>query len=168
MKYANRLSLREGLDPAYTINGFWRWLKVEANQGANGYRLPTEAEWEYAARGGGRSKGYVYSGSDDVDSVAWHSENSGGRTQPVGMMEDNELGLFDMSGNVWEWCWDWYGTYPNKAETNPVGEFFEEFRVVRGGSTEHLFGACRSTHRQQRIPERKQKDIGFRLVRPFK
>ena len=97
------------------------------------YRLPTEAEWEFAARGGNKSKGYKYAGSDDADEVAWHFNNSDRKTHPVGLKKANELGLYDMSGNVYEWCNDWYGKYSAISQINPNGPTTGSERVLRGG-----------------------------------
>ena len=99
------------------------------------FRLPTEAEWEYSARGGNRSKGYKYAGSNNLDEVGWYGDNSDEHTHPVGRKKPNELGLYDMSGNVWEWCQDWYGDYTDEAQTNPTGPQSGGHRVLRGGSS---------------------------------
>jgi formylglycine-generating enzyme len=130
------------------------------------YRLPTEAEWEYAAKGG--NKDYMvfeYSGSNSAGAVAWYDENSGGNTHPVGMKASNSLGLYNMSGNVWEWCWDWYGSYVNGAQTDPRGASSGSFRVLRGGRWYDGAQYLRSADRGGSTPSRRSSDIGFRLVR---
>jgi len=123
------------------------------------YRLPTEAEWEYAARGGNKSKGYKYSGSDDVDAVAWYRTNSGTVTHPVGKKAPNELGIYDMSGNVFEWCSDWYGDYPTPPETGTR-------RVSRGGGYLDYEMFSRVYTRISTAPGSVYYDTGFRLVHP--
>ena len=125
------------------------------------YRLPTEAEWEFAARGGKQSKGYKYSGSDNIGVVAWYTGNSGGKTHQVGTKEPNELGIYDMSGNVWEWCGDWYGSYSSSAQTNPTGPSSGSYRVLRGGSWSHDARYCRVSYRSYSNPSRRDSDYGF-------
>jgi formylglycine-generating enzyme len=129
------------------------------------YRLPTEAEWEYAARGGNKSKGYLYSGSKTLGDVAWYNSNSGGKSHPVGKKAANELGLHDMSGNVLEWCSDWYGSYPTGAQNNPTGADKGAYRVYRGGSWGHIPRYCRAAGRGDGTPAFRGNDLGFRLAR---
>ncbi|MBR1991236.1 MAG: SUMF1/EgtB/PvdO family nonheme iron enzyme, partial [Bacteroidales bacterium] len=128
------------------------------------FRLPTEAEWEYAARGGNKSKGYKYSGSNTLGSVAWYDDNSGSKTHPVKTKAANELGLYDMSGNVWEWCSDWYGDYSSGSQTNPVGASSGSDRVLRGGSWSYTAWHCRVSNRKYSSPEYCISKYGFRLV----
>ena len=128
------------------------------------YRLPTEAEWEFAARGGKQSKGYKYSGSDNIGVVAWYTGNSGGKTHQVGTKEPNELGIYDMSGNVWEWCGDWYGSYSSSAQTNPTGPSSGSSRVLRGGSWYSIAGDCRVPYRSTDDPSYRNRNSGFRVV----
>ena len=128
------------------------------------FRLPTEAEWEYAARGGKNSHGTLYSGSDDADAVAWHQGNASNRLHPVGSLQPNELGLYDMSGNVWEWCSDWYGAYSAEAQTNPQGPNSGQRRVVRGGSFSYESAFSRVTQRNSIQPNTQSFAVGFRLA----
>ena len=128
------------------------------------YRLPTEAEWEFAARGGKQSKGYKYSGSDNIGVVAWYTGNSGGKTHQVGTKEPNELGIYDMSGNVLEWCGDWYGSYSSSAQTNPTGPSSGSYRVLRGGRWDSNARGCRVSFRIISNPSYRGNDSGFRVV----
>ena len=127
------------------------------------FRLPTEAEWEFACRGGNNSLGYKYSGSNYIDNVAWYDGNSGDKTHPVGTKAPNELGIYDMTGNVWEWCCDWYGDYSSGAQTNPKGPYDGSFRVDRGGSSHINAGICRSSNRSYASPGVRDDYIGLRL-----
>ena len=128
------------------------------------FRLPTEAEWEYAARGGNKSKGYKYSGSNNLDDVAWYDDNSGSKTHAVAMKSPNELGIYDMIGNVWEWCQDWYGDYEKGAQNNPTGPSSGSDRVIRGGSWYYFARRCRSSYRHSGEPSNSGGDLGLRLV----
>jgi formylglycine-generating enzyme required for sulfatase activity len=144
------------------VQDFIRKLNVQTDKN---YRLPTEAEWEYAAKGGKRSKGYAYSGSNDLNSVAWSKDNSG-RTHGVGSKQANEIGVYDMTGNVLEWCSDWYGPYNNYSETNPTGASSGQYRVLRGGSWFNFPNFCRSGLRNWIDQFYRLDYIGFRLVLP--
>ena len=131
------------------------------------YRLPTEAEWEYAARGGNKSQGYKYTGSNTIDDVAWYADNATGAnfgTQEVGLKLPNELGLYDMSGNVWEWCSDWYGVYSSSSQTNPTGPTSGSGHVYRGGSWGSKAQYCRVSYRYRNSTGDRYSGVGFRLV----
>lgn len=128
------------------------------------YRLPTEAEWEYAAKGGNKSKGYRYSGKNNVNFAAWYSGNSGNKTNPVGQKEPNELGIYDMSGNVWEWVSDWFGYFTDTPKDNPVGPENGDFKIVKGGSWFGYIGGNRVSCRGSDEPVNKRSYIGFRVA----
>ncbi len=163
VEFCNKKSKREGLTPCYTGSG----SNIVCNFDANGYRLPTEAEWEYAARGGNKSEGYQYSGSDQIEIVAWYVSNSDDKTSPVGQKMSNELGIYDMSGNVWEWCWDWYdsGYYSGSNDDNPTGPSHQSCRILRSGCWSFSSEGCRVSNRGYYSPIRSDFDIGFRLAR---
>ena len=128
------------------------------------FRLPTEAEWEYAARGGKKSRGYQYSGSNNISDVAWYKDNSGRKTHAVGSKQANELGIYDMSGNVWEWCQDWKGSYSSSSQTNSTGAASGSCRVYRGGSWYYTARNCRSSYRRDGTPNYLSGNLGLRLV----
>jgi len=159
--FCNKLSEKEGLQKVYSGSGD----NITCDFNSNGYRLPTEAEWEFASRGGNQSKGYKYSGSNDIDLVTWYSSNSGSTTHDVGTKQPNELGLYDMSGNVWEWCWDWKGDYQSGSQTNPRGTNSGSYRVLRGGSWRLIAEDSRVANRDFYTPGNRFVDLGFRLVR---
>lgn len=128
------------------------------------FRLPTEAEWEFAARGGNKSKSYKYSGSNNFCDVAWYYDNSNSTTHPVKQKQANELGIYDMSGNVEEWCEDWYGSYSGSSQINPKGPSFEYFRVSRSGSWEDVARDCRTSFRYDSGPDFRYFSLGLRLA----
>ena len=130
------------------------------------FRLPTEAEWEFAARGGTKSKGYTYSGSNTIDDVTWYASNSGSITHEVATKQANELGIYDMSGNVWEWCQDWYSDtyYSSSVINNPTGPTSGSYRVIRGGSWSSAAASCRVDYRGWSKPSNTLGSVGFRLA----
>jgi len=179
--FCNKLSMAEGLKPAYRISGStnpsdWgtvptidnkAWTDVVIVSGSNGYRLPTEAQWEYAAKGGNGSPGnYIYSGSNDPDAVAWNRDNSVDRTHEVGKKAPNWLGIYDMSGNVREWCWDRWGNYTRRYKKNPNGASSGSVRALRGGSYNDPVLNLSSVYRTNFVQYTMYHYMGFRVSRP--
>ncbi|MBC8384853.1 MAG: SUMF1/EgtB/PvdO family nonheme iron enzyme [Candidatus Cloacimonetes bacterium] len=167
VEFCNKKSEKEGLEKCYSGSG----KNTKCDFSKNGYRLPTEAEWEYAARGGvsaslnNRNGGNKYAGSNNVKDVAWYFDNSGSKTHPVGTKQPNELGIYDLSGNVWEWCSDRYDEnyYKNSPQNNPQGPSSGKSRVLRGGSWDSGDYCCRFVYRGSYDPD--VYFIGFRFVR---
>ena len=194
--FSNRLSIMEGLSPAYEIQaaegGRWttnpdlwgtienseeRWKAVRIVANSTGYRLPTEAQWEFACRANmvtAFNNGNNFDNPENPEgfcnellgTVAWFYTNSEGMTREVGQKAPNGWGLYDMHGNVWEWCWDWFGAYPEKAQTDPAGTASGTGRVQRGGSWAASAGILRSAQRSGANPSERSGDLGFRVVRP--
>ena len=137
--------------------------KLNSMTGKN-FRMLTEAEWEFAARGGNKSRGYKYAGSQILDDVGWYGSNSSSSTHDVGQLDSNELGLYDMSGNVWEWCVDWYGSYESGSQMNPAGPSSGYYRMNRGGSWNFEARGCRVSNRCHDSPDRRDGYLGLRLA----
>ena len=181
VEFANRLSMMEGLSPAYSIDGKtdpdeWEGMKeetlnkVKVEEGSDGWRLPTEAQWEYAARAGATAAfsdgSQDWENKDAINKLGWFECNSGKMTHEVGKKEPNAWGLYDVHGNVWEWCWDWYGDYPSQAQTDPRGASSGSDRVYRGGGGSAPAQAARSAWRGFGNPSVRGNFLGVRLLRP--
>jgi formylglycine-generating enzyme required for sulfatase activity len=160
VSYCNWLSEEAGLYPAYSIKD----ENVDLIPDSKGFRLPSEAEWEFAARGGNQSKGYQYSGSNDLDEVGWYGDNSDSKTHLVGGKKANGLGLYDMSGNVWEWCYDWYGDFPKYPVKDYQGPKEGSSRVLRGGAWIIDSNYCTVSRRINYYPWDRDNYRGFRLA----
>ena len=172
--FCNKLSEKCGYTPVYSVNGTtdvteWYYTphkeyeiynEVTQNTSANGFRLPTESEWEYAAKGG---QNYTYAGSDNIDEVAWHWGNSGKTTHPVAQKKANGYGLYDMSGNVWEWCWDSSGS--NRLYKRGGSWYYSNYRYERGGSWYDSADKCAVSHRLYNNAYLRVSTVGFRVVR---
>jgi formylglycine-generating enzyme required for sulfatase activity len=158
IEFCNRLSDKTGLKPAYSIDG----EMVTPDWDAKGFRLPTEAEWEYACRAGTTGERY-----GEIDQIAWYKDNSNGSTQGVGKKEPNTWGLYDMLGNVWEWCWDWFEPYPTGDKKNWHGTEEGSDRVLRGGCWVDVAHRCRAAYRFVNHPAGRDSYVGFRLLRSF-
>ena len=163
VEYCNALSRKEGLTPAYTISGSGDNRTVTWNRSANGYRLPTEAEWEYACRAGTTTA--YNTGVNINNNTGWYEDNSAGSTQEAGQKPANAWGLYDMHGNVWEWCWDWYGDYTSGTQTDPVGASSGSYRMDRGGGWDDSARYVRSACRGYSTPSIRIYNLGFRLAR---
>ena len=175
--FCNCLSMSKKLTPCYSIGNATDlttfdsaspvWKRVVCNFTANGFRLPTEAEWEYAARGGRRQDGAQFSGGDNLDEFGWYGENSDVRTHDVSSKLPNALGLYDMCGNVAEWCWDYIGELPSQPQTNPHGPQIGSMHVTRGGSWLDDLQQCTVFYRSGSAPTGKSSNLGFRVCMSF-
>lgn len=165
VNYCNWLSNKENLSKYYKVDG----ANVSIIDTAKGYRLPTEAEWEFAARGGSKTKGTFFAGGNTIGEVGWYVDNADGRTHPVATKVPNELGLYDMTGNVWEWVWDYYSEnyYQNPAVPNPQGPATGTYRVMRGGAWYNYGNYAQVVTRQNHDPGFRQNSVGFRVARTY-
>ena len=160
VEYCNKLSDKEDKQKCYSDSG----NDIKCNFNANGYRLLTEAEWEFAAKGGNKGNGYKYAGSNTITEVTEYEGNNDESTKPVGGKQANELGVYDMSGNVWEWCWDWYGDYSSDSQDNPRGSLLGSNRMRRGGSWNISASSCRTAYRGSNSPGFCSYSFGFRIA----
>ena len=189
--FCNRLSILAGFTPVYTVSGIsntdadaWKhsevptgnnttWNAAIMSSTANGYRLPTDAEWEYACKAGTSSKWHFGDDETKLEEYAWYGwddtwtvpQNSNEKTHQVGLLKANQWGLYDMHGNVWEWCWDWYGDYPAGPEIDYDGTISGAYRVIRGGSWYDSAGDTQSVGRDGAYPSGMNNTLGFRVVR---
>jgi len=164
IEFCNELSKREGLKPAYRVEDD----EIIWETGADGYRLPTEAEWEYACRAGARTSFWAGDSIPELEGAGWYSSNSGERTHPVGQKGPNRWGLLDVHGNVWEWCWDRAAAYPFEPATDPAGPVPGSHRIVRGGSWGNLASYCRSAARSNCHQDTRYPHLGLRFVRSMR
>ncbi len=173
VKWCNARSEKDGFSPVYYTNSthttVYRTgehaIAAEAvHWTANGYRLPTEAEWEYAARGGTRPVNMPYSGDSSIAIVAWYHVTSGNVTHHVGTRSPNVFGVYDMSGNAAEWCWDWYGAYTSDSQSDPKGPAVGSYHLLRGGSFNTNDFSCRIFYRNYSYPTYRYYNLGFRCV----
>ncbi|MBK8967258.1 MAG: formylglycine-generating enzyme family protein [Lewinellaceae bacterium] len=157
-------SVRNGCVSEGSFGDYYENIAIDTI--ANGFRLPTESEWEFAARGGmqGLRDSFKYAGGNTMNRLGWYGENSGNRARAVAEWKPNQLGFYDMSGNVWEWCWDWHKDYPSEPQTNPTGPESGSDRVRRGGSWGGGAGYCRVSYRGRWNPDDRNLNIGFRLA----
>ncbi|MDA3939228.1 MAG: SUMF1/EgtB/PvdO family nonheme iron enzyme [Spirochaetia bacterium] len=164
VEYCNWLSVQKNLEQCYTITG----KNVFCDFDKNGFRLPTEAEWEYAARGGLKSLSFSFSGSESAELSGWYLDNSMGKPHPGGLLIANELGIYDMSGNVWEWCWDWYDEYKGVFQINPSGPDSGEYKTLRGGSWSYFEEDMAVSSRGRVFPTDVDVNNGFRIVQSIR
>jgi formylglycine-generating enzyme required for sulfatase activity len=162
IQFCNELSKREGFEQCYTFDGGTTW---HCNFNKKGYRLPTEAEWEYACRAGTSTVYYSGNTETQLSSIAWYENNSSYIPHPVGQKTANKFGLYDMSGNVWEWCWDMYSEYQAGTFDDPTGGTSSTYNMLRGGSWYNYAESCGSAFRYLYVPSYRFWSVGFRVVR---
>jgi formylglycine-generating enzyme required for sulfatase activity len=166
--FANKYSMEQGLDPCYVIDDMTDNVRWPKGTRCTGWRLPTEAEWEAGAlytRNGHYGNSSIYAGGKFPDEIAWHKGNSNGRPHEVAQLQPTDIGLYDMSGNVAEWIWDYHADYPTAAQTDYTGPLSGEYKIIRGGSWEGNTRYVRVMYRGKTLPSSKSDNLGFRVVR---